>query len=139
MISLRQEPRRGFGVIKLLCIVVLVGLVVAAVWLIAPQIFRIQGVQTPVSVKVRESVVGKGKVVLVRNESEKSIEEVVVTALEPKSNAQARYKIDRLEPEETRDIGWVEWDWKVGPGQRITVDAKGYAPIVFTSKQLGIE
>lgn len=139
MISLRQKSRRGFGVVKLLCVVALVALVVAAVWLIAPQIFRIQGVQTPVSVKVRESVVGRGMVVQVRNESEKSIEQIVVTARDPKSNAQARYKIDRLAPEETRDIGWVEWDWKVGPGQRITVDAKGYAPIVFTSKQLGIE
>ncbi|MFH1730176.1 MAG: hypothetical protein ABIF82_00815 [Planctomycetota bacterium] len=139
MISLRQEKRRGFGVVKLLCIVALVALVVAAVWLIAPQIFRIQGIQTPVSMKVRDSVVGKGKVVQVRNESEKPLDAVVVTALDPKSNAQARYKIDRLEPEETKDIGWVEWEWKVAAGQRMTVDAKGYAPIVFTSGQLGIE
>ncbi len=136
---LRQEGGRGFGLVKFLLILALVALVVAAVWIFRPDLFRIQGVQTPVSVTVRESLVGRGKVLQIRNVSEEPLEGVVVRAIKPSTNEQARLEINRLKPDEATDIGWVEWNWKLEPGQRIEVDARGYAPIVFSSKQLGIE
>jgi len=135
----RRARRRAFGLIKFLCLIAVVAAVVAAVWIIAPQLFRVQGVQTPVSVKVRDALFGSGNVVQVRNESEKTLEEIVVTALDPASNQRARYTIDSLGPGKTKDIGWMEWSWNVKPGERIQVDAKGYLPIAFSAKQLGIK
>lgn len=135
----RRTRRCAFGLIKFLCLIALLGIVVWAVWIFAPHVFRVQGVQTPVSATVRESLVGLGKVLQVRNESDKSLEDVFVTAFESDSNRQPKFRIGRLEPGEARDIGWMEWNWKLKPGERIEIDAKGYLPIAFSSKQLGIE
>ena len=137
----RRNTRRGaFGLIKFLCLIIVLGIVVWAVWIFAPHIFRVQGVQTPVSATLRDSAVGLGKVLQIRNVSEKTLEDVVVTAFDPKLNDQTRYKIDRLGPRETKNLGWrEEWNWELKPGERIQVDAKGYLPIVFSAKQLGIE
>ena len=57
-----------------------------------------------------------------------------------KSISQNHAKIDRLGPRETRELGWAEqWDWELKPGERVEVDAKGFLPIAFSSKQLGIK
>ena len=134
----RDARTRGLGVVKVLLVVALIALIVGGVWAVKPEWFRFR-VQTPVSIKVRDSLVGRGKKIRVTNESEKTLEEVVVTAVDPESNERERYKIETLAPDDTVDIGWTKWSWKLGPGQRIEVDAKGYLPIVFSSKQLGIE
>ena len=135
----RRTRRCAFGLIKFLCFIIVIGIIVAAVWIIAPQLFRVQGVQTPVSAAVRESLIGGGIVLQIQNESETALDEVVVAVFNPTSNEQARYKIDSLGPGEVKDIGWREWEWELKPGQKITVDAKGYLPIAFSSKQLGIK
>jgi hypothetical protein len=70
------------------------------------------------------------------NESENTLEKIVVTVFDPKLNKQARHEIDRLEPEEAR---YIDWQWELKPGERIQVDAEGYLPIAFSAKQLGIE
>ena len=134
-----EAPARGLSIIKLLCILALVALVVAAVWVIRPELFRIRGVQTPVSVTVHDTLFGLSEVLRIENVSEKPLEKVVVTAIKPETNEHARYEIESLDPGESEDVSRSDLGWKLEPGHRIEVDAKGYAPIVFTSKQLGIE
>lgn len=141
MTAIRERPIgcHAFGLIKLLCVVCLVLIAGALFWFFAPQWLRLRGVQTPVSVTVRSSVVGAGSVVQVKNESEKSLQNVVVTAINPSTNQQSRYKIEALDAGETREIGGLEWSWDFKPGHRIEVDADGYLPIVFSSAQLGVK
>ncbi len=130
----RSQRRRAFGLIKFLCLIAMLGIVVWVVWIFKPELFRVQHVQTPVSADIPDSF--DGTVLRIQSESEKTLEKIVVTVFDPKLNKQAKYKIDRLEPEEAIDIGW---EWELKPGEHIEVDAEGYLPMAFSAKQFGIQ
>jgi hypothetical protein len=129
---------RDAGRFRLLALLVLAVVVVGLLWAFAPQIFRVHGVQTPVSVTVRESLVGAGLVVRVRNESDGVLENVVVTARDKTTNRQAEHAVARLKAGETAEVGWLQWGWKLKPDHTVTVDADGHLPIVFTAGQIGV-
>lgn len=112
-------------------------LILGAVILFRPETFRTRA-QVPVSVTVRESLVGIRNVVQIRNTSDKTLTGVVVTGRNSAKNQTATYKIASIRPGELAEVGWMEWSWTVAPGETITVSADGFLPIVFSSEQLGI-
>lgn len=98
-------------------------------------------VQVPVAVQVRESLVGIGNVVQIRNESQRVLKNVGVAVVNEGSNSRRR-KVDigDLAPGETKELGTIDdrWRWTVERGEQITVTAEGFFPIVFTAEQVGV-
>jgi hypothetical protein len=120
----------------LIAVVILVGILLALIFF-KPEVFRTRA-QVPVSVTVRPSLIGIGNVVQVRNNSAKALTEVVVTGRNPANNQTATHHVGHLGARELAEVGWMEWNWTVTPGETITISARGYLPIVFSSDQLGI-
>ena len=112
--------------------------VVAALIYCRPQTFRTP-VQVPVSVSVRDSLIGIGNVVQIRNTSENTLHDVVVTARNSGLNQTTTYSVGSLGSGELVEIGWMEWNWTVAPNETVSVSASGFLPTVFSSQQLGIE
>jgi hypothetical protein len=130
-----KTQRRGEGKGGVIIAIVVIGFV--ALLFFKPEIFR-TGVQAPVSVSLRDSLVGIGNVVQVRNTSDKTLTGVVVTGRNPGKNQSTTYKIGNLGPGQLAEVGWMEWSWTVARGETITVTANNYLPIVFSSEQLGV-
>jgi hypothetical protein len=126
---------QGAGKVGFIIAIIIIGFLVLL--FLKPETFR-TGVQVPVSVTVRGSVVGIGNVVQVRNTSDKTLTGVVVAGRNPGVNQSATYKINSLGPGQVAEVGWMEWSWRVAPDETITVVADNYLPIVFSSEQLGI-
>lgn len=112
-------------------------LILGAVIFFKPETLRTP-FQVPVSVTVRESLVGIGNVVQIRNTSNKTLTGVVVTGRNSAKNQTATYNIGSIRAGEVAEVGWMEWNWTLAPGETITVSADGFLPIVFSSEQLGI-
>jgi len=85
----------------------------------------------PAAEKAHCSLVSMGNVVLVRNESEAPLHDVVVEVVNTASKKPPRHEIGQLGPGETKKVSSLDWSWKMEPGQRIQLDAKGREPIVF--------
>ncbi len=117
-------------------------IIIGVVLLIAAIYFRPETFHTPlnvpVSVTVRNSYVGIGNVVQIRNTSKDTLTGVVVKGDNPRSGETAKHSIGMIAPGNTVDVGWTEWNWKVSPGETITISSNGYLSIVFSSEQLGI-
>jgi hypothetical protein len=96
------------------------------------------GVQVPVGVSVRPSLLVITNVVQVRNESGKRLTGVVISAKNAAQNSSATYRIGVIDPGQVVEVGWGEWNWKVEPGETLTITADGFLPIVFSSAQLGV-
>lgn len=128
-----RNDGKALGIAIFLIAVAAIGFLV-----LKPEVFRIRGVQVPAGVSVRNSAVGIGNVVQVRNTSDKTLYNVTLDARNPHSNESATYTIDQIQPGETEEVGWLEWGWKVAPGETITISSGDYLPIVFSSEQLGI-
>lgn len=128
--------RKLFSRFIVIMILALVG--VGTVVFLKPELFRIHGIQVPVIVTIRPSVVGVGKVLQVTNTSDKIISSVIISAKNSTADQSASYELASLQPGQVQDLGWMEWQWKLKPGDIITVKANGFLPIVFNTKQLGM-
>jgi hypothetical protein len=128
----QRKGESGCGTVVLIAIVALVAFII-----FKPEVIRTR-MQVPVGVSVRYSLVGIGNVVVVRNNSEKVLQEVGVFGRNSGHNQSASYRIGTMRPGEVREVGWTEWSWRVDPNETITVVANDYLPIVFSSEQLGI-
>ena len=79
-----------------------------------------------------------GNVVQVTNTSNKGLRGVQVTASNSAADQTASYVTGDLAAGRTAEVGWLEWNWVVEPGETVTVKANGYLPIAFSSDQLGV-
>jgi hypothetical protein len=129
------KQRKGQGKGGVIIAILVIGFV--ALLIFKPEIFR-TGAQVPVSVTLRDSLVGIRNVVQVRNTSNKTLTGVVVTGWNPGMNQSATYRIGNLGPGKLAEVGWMEWSWTVARGEKITVSANDYLSIVFSSEQLGV-
>lgn len=127
--------RQGRAEIGVLVAVAIVGLVIWASF--NPETIRTP-LQVPVSVTVRPSAVGIGNVVQVRNTSALTLTGVVITARNTGTNSAATHRIGAISPGQVAEAGWMEWNWRVDPGETVSVSADGFVPIVFSSAQLGV-
>ena len=112
--------------------------VVVGVIIFSPQCFRVRGVQVPVGVTIRGSMIGINNVVQVRNTSVNTLTGVVIVVKNSAAAQTARYNMGSISSGETKEVGCLEWNWKVEPGETITIWADGRLPIVFTSEELGV-
>jgi hypothetical protein len=83
----------------------------------------------PVKIGVRSSVVGAGRVLQITNTSQRTILHLAVRIESPNGRSAARL-IDKLDPGETAELGWVEWNWSADPGEIVTVSADGFVSTV---------
>jgi hypothetical protein len=130
-----RKLRTGEGELGILIFVG--GIIVVAFLFFKPEVFR-TAVQVPVSVSIRDSIVGIGNVVQITNTSNTTLTGVIVTGRNSGMNQSLSYEIQSLGPRQNTEVGWMEWGWKVAANETITVSASGYLPIVFTSAQLGV-
>ena len=97
------------------------------------------GDQPPIAATVRSSLVGLGRVLRLTNQGDRAITHVSVRAENAAHNSHIGYVITRIEPGDTAELGWQQWNWNIDPGETYTITADGYSdPIVFSSSQLGV-
>jgi hypothetical protein len=132
-LPIHQRGSGGGMTIVVIAVILIVGFI-----LLRPEALRTP-IQTPVSVNVRESLVGLGNVVQVKNISDHLLFGVIVTGKNSAKNQSATYRVGNLAPGDIAEIGWMEWSWTVEPGEQITVSADGYLLIVFSAEQLGVK
>lgn len=121
---------------RILGVLLLVGVVAGVIAYKAPQLFRVRGVQTPVTVTLRPGVLS-ANVVQVQNLSHDHLANVVVTASRPGTSQSEARRLGTLAPGKVIELGGLEWNWVVRNGDSISVKADGYLPVVFSSDQLG--
>jgi hypothetical protein len=46
--------------------------------------------------------------------------------IESPNGRSAARPIDKLDPGETVELGWMEWNWSADPGEIVTVSADGF-------------
>jgi heme/copper-type cytochrome/quinol oxidase subunit 2 len=123
-----RKVRRTRNVLAVLIVLLIgAGVVVAFV---APQVFRVRGVQAPVNVTIREGMLS-AYVIQVQNLSRDHLAEVVVTASREMRSQSQSGRIPSMAPGAVVELGALEWNWQYQPGDTITVTASGYLPIVF--------
>ena len=111
--------------------VVLGVLLVGAFWLLQAGYFRAYTNQfrdtslppMPVDVAYRESLVGRGRVFVLRNTSDRQLS-VVATLKNPTTKQERSYRVD-LSPRGTREIGWGE-GWTASSGDAMTLSHNDY-------------
>jgi len=80
----------------------------------------------PISVAVRESLIGQGLVIAVTNTSDEHLHEVTVK-IESPSGETREYFQPTLDPHESVNVGWLKLDgWPIPQGSRVKVSCKGY-------------
>lgn len=101
---------------RLPCCLALLGLVLSAC-----------GVQPPISLGKKESLVGQGMVVSVTNTSDEHLHEVLFDVENPAGETK-QLSIPTLDPHETVNVGWLKLDgWPIPAGSKVKVSCKGYA------------
>ena len=82
----------------------------------------------PVSVSMRESMVGQGQVIRVTNTSEKTLEEIRIRVTDPDSGESREHFAASLGPGALLEVGWLKLEgWQVPEDAEIAVTAKGHA------------
>ncbi|TVS16867.1 MAG: hypothetical protein EA424_13595 [Planctomycetaceae bacterium] len=84
---------------------------------------NLSGPKTPVECFMRDSVWGKGKVVIVRNASDMTINAWLY--------AHGRTTRFAIAPHGQREIGWLE-GYEFGQNSTVIVGAEGFAPETFS-------
>lgn len=89
---------------------------------------RIGPLSPPLDATYRGSMVGLGKVIILRNASNVILYDISVTIKNRDGHQVSNRITDVLKPAETVEIGWMQLrNWKIDPGEDIKVYAKGYA------------
>lgn len=84
------------------------------------------GLKPPISVELRESLVGQGWVAEVTNTSGDFLQEIRVRIESPEGETR-EYFAATLNPRETLSVGWLKLEgWPVPEGSTVTVKAKGF-------------
>ena len=82
----------------------------------------------PVSVSMRESMVGQGQVIRITNTSEEALQEVRVRVTDPDSGESREHFESQLGPGGLLEVGWLKLEgWPVPEGAEVAVTAKGFA------------
>ncbi|MCY2928027.1 MAG: hypothetical protein NTV86_00755 [Planctomycetota bacterium] len=79
----------------------------------------------PVKITTRNSIVGAGRVLQILNASQRTILHLTVRIEAPNGQSAAR-TIDKLDPGEMVELGWLEWNWLTERGETVTVSADGF-------------
>ncbi|MCP4659169.1 MAG: hypothetical protein GY856_27480 [bacterium] len=80
----------------------------------------------PISVAVRESLVGQGLVIAVTNTSDEFLHEVTVE-IESPSGETRKYFQATLDPHDSVRVGWLKLDgWPIPQDSEVAVSCKGY-------------
>ena len=130
----RTGSKIGIGGV-LIALVLCGGVFVGVVAFVAPQVFRVRGVQTPVNVTLREGFL-TANVLRVQNLGQTYLPNVVVAAKRPSTGQQESRRIESIAPGQIFELGGLEWNWVVHDGDTVTVKADGFLPVVFTSDQM---
>jgi hypothetical protein len=77
----------------------------------------------PVEVAYRESLVGRGRVFVLKNTSDRQLS-VLATLKNPTTKQERRYRVD-LSPRGMREIGWGE-GWTASSGDSMTLSHNDY-------------
>jgi hypothetical protein len=81
----------------------------------------------PVRTSVRNSYIGAGRVLQITNSSQRTILHLVVRIEAPDGSSVAR-RMDKRDPREMVELGWMEWNWSAEPGETVSVSASGFLP-----------
>jgi hypothetical protein len=81
------------------------------------------GVELPLSVIPKDSMLGKGKVIVVTNISDDYIHECAITVNQQSSET---ITIPTLKPHESKNIGWLELGYELRVGDQIAINCKKY-------------
>lgn len=111
------------------------GVAVGLTLVVAPELLRVPGVQTPVNLTVRQGVLTPN-VLRIQSLSRDPLKNVVVTARRPSTGDQESRRFASVSPGQLVELGGLEWNWIIVDGDSVTVDADGFVPVVFTSSQL---
>lgn len=86
----------------------------------------------PITAAARDSLLGRGKVLIITNNSNHHLYDVKVVMRSGESSASVR-AAEHLAPLKSVEIGWRELEnWKIEPGQRFEIHADDYnLPAVF--------
>lgn len=86
------------------------------------------GVELPLSVIPKNSMLGKGKVMVVTNISDEYLHECSVSV----NKQQTDVAIPTLKPHESQNIGWLELGYELRAGDQIAINCKKYlTPFAF--------
>lgn len=111
------------------------GVTLVLTLVVAPELLRVPGVQTPVHLTVRQGVLTPN-VLRVQSLSRDALKNVVVTARRPSTGDQESRRFVSVNPGQLVELGGLEWNWIIVDGDSVTIDADGFLPVVFTSSQL---
>ena len=87
------------------------------------------GVELPLSIIPKDSMLGKGKVIVVTNISNDYVHECAVTVNQQNSET---ITIPTIKPHESKNIGWLELGSELRLGDQIAINCKNYiTPFIF--------
>jgi hypothetical protein len=81
--------------------------------------------EVPVRITTRPSVWQSGLVVQVTNASNKTLLHLLVKISAANGAGRTR-EIGKIDPGETVELGWIEWNWNAHSGENVTVTANGF-------------
>jgi hypothetical protein len=100
-------------------------------WLsLMPIIVLAWGLEVPLSIISKNSMLGKGKVLVITNTSDEYLHECSISINPPNDNPLV---IPTIGPHASNDIGWLELGFELRPTDQISILCKKYA-IPFTLK-----
>jgi hypothetical protein len=78
--------------------------------------------ESPISILERESVIGRGKVIVITNTSNEHLHECSITVNNLKNE---NATLPTIKPHESQKIGWLELGYELRTGDKIQVNCKG--------------
>lgn len=93
-----------------------------------------QGWQAPpLSVAQRDSLWGKGKVLIITNTSDKHLHELRIKVVGAGGKDVVQVMVaPTLKPHDTIEVGWLELAEKIEPGDTVTISCLGYGRMRVT-------
>ncbi len=93
---------------------------------------NVQILDIPLSVISKNSIIGKGKVIVVTNTSNEYLHECSISINPPNENPLV---IPTISPHSSEDIGWLEIGFELRPNDLVSILCKKYStPFIFKIK-----
>jgi hypothetical protein len=89
--------------------------------LFIPLVVSAWGVEIPISLISKNSIIGKGKVIVITNTSDEYLHECPISI-----NNNNAITLATLKPHESQNIGWMELGYELRIGDNISVSCKKY-------------
>lgn len=81
----------------------------------------------PIKVECRNSLIGAGMVIIVKNQSDKDL--VLDLSCENSATNQKMAFTIHLSANQTRELGWRELNWQFEPGEMVSFRCPGYKTV----------